>query len=904
MKNNKKGLWRLSTSVFVLVVIWQLVFFQCLAPLFWLKAVAEDSTQTIQDDDSSSAEDAEESSNKDEEDSDKKVDEEKIETETPDESKAEEEKADETETTADEQTADENAAGTVSGESSDSTETEAVATEGENPNPPADNIAEDAGTASQEETAGEEMNCEIDICPTETINNNNDAEIANEAVSDSTTGENSINPPAGENETIADENEDNDEDGENSEEAEDENAPCGEENNTPPPPCGGVDPCPAADIATGNAASQADIFNEANTNIISENSDEIIENINGTVTGDINLLEIFENLLANAENLGDDDGSAEELEVLIINNNNTANVTNNATASSNTGANNIESDGGTAGIETGDALAIANIVNMLNTNIVGNNWILALINIYGSWIGNLIVPGEGVLTVPESSPASSIEVNNTNTADIENNANVSAMTGENSLSGAVLSSITTGDAQATGIVQNIVNTNIVKNNWFFLLINNAGSWIGKVLGWNNDEGAYQEYYSYDFDTYDGGNSGTLADIIGINNSNSANVTNNATASANTGGNSIAGASNASIETGNASAWVNIFNFINTNIVGNNWIFAVVNNFGNWTGDVVFEYPDLAVSISEDRDPVSPGNDLAYTITYKNEGGAKCDGVKAMLVLPADTTFVSDSIGGSDNQGGGSYSWNMDGLKPGETRSFSVKISVNKEISPDVTSFESVVGVATETAEQETGNNVASVSTNLVFPKINVSDGDMENPDSSLSIKRETNANGGLQAGNTVKHSILISNSGDTDVYNLVVSDKIVDPAGAELGTLYWPVDEIKSGKKILVEYELLINSAAEPGTYTYTASAEGTDPYNDEVKTKKVSTVLRVLGLAPTAYAQGEPSEIAGAEAAGIPEEVVVLAQTALPIWMLLAALLAYFLTINWSLIRKNRISR
>ncbi|MBU4397344.1 hypothetical protein KKC08_04215, partial [Patescibacteria group bacterium] len=71
-----------------------------------------------------------------------------------------------------------------------------------------------------------------------------------------------------------------------------------------------------------------------------------------------------------------------ETEVIIaipkeIFNINTAEVENQATSSANTGANQIDIATQSAEIKTGDALAIANMVNVVNTNIVGSK-----INVY------------------------------------------------------------------------------------------------------------------------------------------------------------------------------------------------------------------------------------------------------------------------------------------------------------------------------------------------------------------------------------------------------------------------------------------------------------------------------------------------------------------------------------------
>ncbi len=70
-----------------------------------------------------------------------------------------------------------------------------------------------------------------------------------------------------------------------------------------------------------------------------------------------------------------------------ITNSNSADVENKIQVFSLTGENKV--DGNDSAISTGDAVAVANISNIVNTNIVGRNWLLAIANIFGDWQGNL-----------------------------------------------------------------------------------------------------------------------------------------------------------------------------------------------------------------------------------------------------------------------------------------------------------------------------------------------------------------------------------------------------------------------------------------------------------------------------------------------------------------------------------
>src|SRR5690606_9295768 len=74
---------------------------------------------------------------------------------------------------------------------------------------------------------------------------------------------------------------------------------------------------------------------------------------------------------------------------------NTANINNSLDLSANTGNNDTSfNTGGDSNITTGDATIIANIVNFVNNNIVGDGkLVVTVVNVFGSWLGDLVTPG-------------------------------------------------------------------------------------------------------------------------------------------------------------------------------------------------------------------------------------------------------------------------------------------------------------------------------------------------------------------------------------------------------------------------------------------------------------------------------------------------------------------------------
>lgn len=76
--------------------------------------------------------------------------------------------------------------------------------------------------------------------------------------------------------------------------------------------------------------------------------------------------------------------------------NNTAAVQNNLNLSANTGANQAnDNTGGASTIKTGNAKVVADLVNFVNNNVSrGGKLVVTFVNVFGSWVGDLVTPGQ------------------------------------------------------------------------------------------------------------------------------------------------------------------------------------------------------------------------------------------------------------------------------------------------------------------------------------------------------------------------------------------------------------------------------------------------------------------------------------------------------------------------------
>ena len=91
---------------------------------------------------------------------------------------------------------------------------------------------------------------------------------------------------------------------------------------------------------------------------------------------------------------------------------------------------------------------------------------------------------------------------------------------------------------------------------------------------------------------------------------------------------------------------------------------------------------LELALDESHDPVDPGADLVYTVLYSNPTGAARTGVVIELPLPAGTSFVSASDGGT--QAGGVVTWNLGTLPAGQAGTRQATLHVAPSVAPGAT----------------------------------------------------------------------------------------------------------------------------------------------------------------------------------------------------------------------------
>jgi uncharacterized repeat protein (TIGR01451 family) len=90
---------------------------------------------------------------------------------------------------------------------------------------------------------------------------------------------------------------------------------------------------------------------------------------------------------------------------------------------------------------------------------------------------------------------------------------------------------------------------------------------------------------------------------------------------------------------------------------------------------------LSLSVSDSPDPVAPGEEVTYTISYGNSSGANeiALGTTLTHTLPSNITFVSASDGGAVDNTGTIVTWTLGDLAPGVSGTRTLVLEVDSPL---------------------------------------------------------------------------------------------------------------------------------------------------------------------------------------------------------------------------------
>ncbi len=242
---------------------------------------------------------------------------------------------------------------------------------------------------------------------------------------------------------------------------------------------------------------------------------------------------------------------------------------------------------------TGNAAAMANVINVINTAITSGQSFIGTININGNLDGDILLP-PGMLdqlfasnaprvTVDAGAIGSSSLVANINdTTNINNNVSATAASGSATLDqNTKAGSATSGDASTNVTIFNLTGKQVVGKNALLVFVNVMGSWVGLIMDApaGTTAAALGGDLSQDVAIVPlGGN--TTIDSETTNTINNNIMVNAKSGDATAKRNTITG----DVKSGDAVAGVNLLNIANSGFSFSDWFGVLfINVFGTWKG---------------------------------------------------------------------------------------------------------------------------------------------------------------------------------------------------------------------------------------------------------------------------------------------------------------------------------
>lgn len=265
----------------------------------------------------------------------------------------------------------------------------------------------------------------------------------------------------------------------------------------------------------------------------------------------------------------------------INNNVDVAATSGDATVAQNTSAGNAT---------TGTADAVVQIVNVINSIISSGQSFVGTINIYGNFDGDILLPQDTLNKVLAANfptvnatlqPDGSITtISNTNTTGINNNIDMTAVSGDATISqNTGAGDATSGNAGTNLVLLNLTGQQIICGDALLVFVNVLGNWVGMIV--NAPSGSTAAALG-------GGScsaSAMPAADTDVNSTTNSTINNNVKLNAQSGDASVTQNTKAgNATTGDATASANIANIANSTLSFSSWFgILFINVFGSWHG---------------------------------------------------------------------------------------------------------------------------------------------------------------------------------------------------------------------------------------------------------------------------------------------------------------------------------
>ena len=337
----------------------------------------------------------------------------------------------------------------------------------------------------------------------------------------------------------------------------------------------------AGNATSGDASAMANIVNllQSQSSFGGSGMATFTANIQGNVQGDF--------LIDPARFMQPAGQPTAALSHLQVNSQNEGTISNNITLDARSGDASAAMNTTVGNVTSGDANAIANVVNMINSVVAANQSFMGIINIHGDYSGNILMPTESLNALLASAgtdniTAATTDINNTSTQTINNNIDLSAVSGnarasQNTSTG----SVTSGNGLTNLTLLNMTGRKIVAANSLLVFVNVLGNWVGLIM--DAPAGTTSAALGGGVHT---NTSTNLANRADVNTSENFGITNNIGVGSKSGDASATQNTTVGyVKSGNAAASANVANVIDSNFSLSNWFGVLfINVFGTWRGN--------------------------------------------------------------------------------------------------------------------------------------------------------------------------------------------------------------------------------------------------------------------------------------------------------------------------------
>jgi uncharacterized repeat protein (TIGR01451 family) len=280
--------------------------------------------------------------------------------------------------------------------------------------------------------------------------------------------------------------------------------------------------------------------------------------------------------------------------------------------------------------------------------------------------------------------------------------------------------------------------------------------------------------------------------------------------------------------------------------------------------------DMAVSMSENPNPVLAGGNITYTAVVTNNGPATATTVTAVDTIPANTTFSSDTVpsGWTCVVNATTVSCSNPSMAANATSTFTFVFTVTAGTAPGTVITNSVT-VGSAVSDPTPSNNTATATDTVTSPS-----------QADLSINK-SGAPEPVNQGDTLTYTLTVANNGPATAANVVVSDPLPSAVTYQSssatqgtcsqasGTVTCNIGTMSNGQivTITISVTATVFSSSSYAVNTATVSSTTSDPDSSNNSSTFSSTIVSPNVVELTylrAHLRGERLSSADSQGGGV----------------------------------------